>query len=96
MSRGGLMMMFIATIIICCITVGAFYTSEKRRKETMENGTLVTIKRERLLTITDKYVPLEKILSTKIQSNGTVEITEKWFDDEDKDLLKIYEELNDE
>ena len=60
-SRGGFMKMFIIAIIIVCITTGTFYTSDKRN-----NGILVTIKRGRVLSITDKYAPLQKIIITKI------------------------------
>ena len=92
-SRGGVTMIIVAVIIIC-ITIGTFYTSVKRKTEKMENGTLVPIKRESVLNITDKYTPLEKMIVKKSHCNGTVEIKEKWNDDKDKDLLTIYEEMN--
>ena len=75
-----------------CITSGMFYTSEKRKVKSVENATLVTIKRERVMNFTGVNIPLEKIILKKIHSNGTVEITETWNDDKDKDLLTIYEE----
>ena len=87
-SSGGITMMIIVAIIIICITIGMFYTSEK----SVENATLVTIKRERVMNFTGVKIPLEKIISKKVHSNGTVEITETWNDDKDKDLLTIYEE----
>ena len=95
-SGGGVTMMIIVAVIIICITIGAFYTSEKRKMEKKENGTLETSKRERLINIIDEYAPLEKIISKKIHCNGTVEIIEKWNDDKDKDLLTMYEEMNDD
>ena len=69
-----------------------FYTSEKRKMKSVENATLVTIKRESALNCTSVNIPLEKIVIKKVHSNGTVEITETWNDDKDKDLLTIYEE----
>ena len=69
-----------------------FYTSEKRKMKSVENATLVTIKRERVVNFTGVTIPLEKIIIKKVHSNGTVEITETWNDDNDKDLLTIYEE----
>ena len=87
-SSGGITMMIIVAIIILCITIGMFYTSEKRKS--VENATLVTIKRERVVNFTGVKMPLEKIIIKKVHSNGTVEITETWNDD--KDLLTIYEE----
>ena len=95
-SSGGSTMMIIVAIIIICITIGMFYTSEKRKMGKVKNGeienaTLVTIKRERVMNFTGVKIPLEKIIIKKIHSNGTVEITETWNDDKDKDLLTIYE-----
>ena len=87
-SSGGITMMIIVAIIIICITIGMFYTSEK----SVEKATLVTIKRERVMNFTGVKMPLEKIIIKKVHSNGTVEITETWNDDKDKDLLTIYEE----
>ena len=88
-SSGGITMMIIVAIIIICITIGMFYTSKK----SMENATLVTIKRERVVNYTGVNIPfLEKIMIKKVHSNGTVEITETWNDDKDKDLITIYEE----
>ena len=87
-SCGGITMMIIVAIIIICITIGMFYTSEK----SVENATLVTIKRERVVNFTGVKIPLEKIIIKKVHSNGTVEIMETWNDDKDKDLLTIYEE----
>ena len=89
-SSGGITMMIIVAIIIICITIGMFYTSEKRKS--VEKATLVTIKRERVMNFTGVKMPLEKIINKKVHSNGTVEITETWNDDKDKDLLTIYEE----
>ena len=87
-SSGGITMMIIVAIIIICITIGMFYTSEKRKS--VENA---TIKRERVVNFTGVKIPfLEKIIIKKVHSNGTVEITETWNDDKDKDLLTIYEE----
>ena len=96
-SSGGVTMMIIVAIIIICITIGMFYTSEKKNTGKMksgeiENATLVTIKRERVTNITGVNIPLEKIVIKKVHSNGTVEIIETWNDDKDKDLLTIYEE----
>ena len=82
--------MIIVAIIIICITIGMFYTSEKMKS--VENATLVTIKRERVMNFTGVNLPLEKIIIKKVHSNGTVEIMETWNDDKDKDLLTIYEE----
>ena len=87
-SSGGITMMIIVAIIIICITIGMFYTSEK----SVENATLVTFKRERVVNFTGVKIPLEKIIIKKVHSNGTVEIMETWNDDKDKDLLTIYEE----
>ena len=87
-SSGGITMMIIVAIIILCITIGMFYTTKK----SMENATLVTIKRERVVNFTGVRMPLEKIIIKKVHSNGTVEIMETWNDDKDKDLLTIYEE----
>ena len=87
-SSGGITMMIIVAIIIICITIGMFYTSAK----SVEKATLVTIKRERVMNFTGVKMPLEKIIIKKVHSNGTVEITETWNDDKDKDLLTIYEE----
>ena len=64
----------------------------KRKMKSVENATLVTIKRERVRNFTGVNIPLEKIIIKKVHSNGTVEITETWNDDKDKDLLTIYEE----
>ena len=89
-SSGGITMMIIVAIIILCITIGMFYTSEKRKS--VENATLVTSKRERVMTCTGVNITLEKIISKKVHSNGTVEITETWNDDKDKDLLTSYDE----
>ena len=86
-SSGGITMMVIVASIIICITIGMFYTSEK----SVENATLVTRKRERVVNFTGVKIALEKIILKKIHSNGTVEITETWNDDKDKDLLTIYE-----
>ena len=80
-------MMIIVAIIIICITIGMFYTSKK----SMENATLVTIKRERVVNFTGVNIPLEKIIIKKVHSNGTVESMETWNDD--KDLITIYEEV---
>ena len=80
--------MIIVAIIIICITIGMFYTSEK----SVEKATLVTIKRERVMNFTGVKMPLKKIIIKKVHSNGTVEITETWNDDKDKDLLTIYKE----
>ena len=91
-SSGGITMMIIVAIIIICITIGMFYTSKKRKMKSVENATLVTIKRERVMNFTGVNIPLEKIISKKVHSNGTVEITETWNDDKGKDLLTIYEE----
>ena len=87
------MMMIIVAIILLCITVGMFYTSEKRKMKSgeTENATIVTRKRERVLNFTGINIPLEKIIIKKVHSNGTVEITETWNDDKDKDLVTIYE-----
>ena len=82
-SSGGITMMIIVAIIIICITIGMFYTSEK----SVEKATLVTIKRERVMNFTGVKMPLEKIIIKKVHSNGTVEITETWNDDKDKDML---------
>ena len=82
-------MMIIVAIIIICITIGMFYTSKK----SMENATLVTIKRERVVNFTGVNIPLEKIIIKKVHSNGTVESMETWNDDKDKDLITIYEEV---
>ena len=87
-SSGGITMMIIVAIIIICITIGMFYTSEK----SVEKATLVTIRRERVMNFTGVKMPLEKIIIKKVHSNGTVEITETWNDDKDEDLLTIYEE----
>ena len=87
-SSGGITMMIIVAIIIICITIGMFYTSEK----SVEKATLVTIKRERVMNFTSVKMPLEKIIIKKVHSNGTVEIMETWNDNKDKDLLSIYEE----
>ena len=88
-SSGGITMMIIVAIIIICITIGMFYTSKK----SMENATLVTIKRERVVNFTGVNIPfLEKIIIKMVHSNGTVEIMETWNDDKDKDLITIYEE----
>ena len=89
-SSGGITMMVIVAIIIICITIGMFYTSEKMKS--VENATLVTSKRERVMNFTGVKIPLEKIIIKKVHSNGTVEIMETWNDDNDKDLLTIYEE----
>ena len=86
-SSGGITMMIIVAIIIICITIGMFYTSKK----SMENATLVTIKRERVVNFTGVNIPLEKIIIKKVHSNGTVESMETWNDD--KDLITIYEEV---
>ena len=91
-SSGGITMMIIIAIIIICITIGMFYTSEKRKRKSVENATFVTIKRERVMNFTGVNIPLEKIIIKKVHSNGTVEITETWNDDKDKDLLTIYDE----
>ena len=91
-SSGGITMMIIVAFIIICITIGMLYTSEKRKMKSVENATLVTIKRERVMNFTGVNIPLEKIILKKVHSNGTVEITETWNDDKDKDLLTIYEE----
>ena len=91
-SSGGITMMIIVAIIILCITIGMFYTSEKRKMKSVENATLVTIKRDRVMNCTSVNIPLEKIIRKKVHSNGTVEITETWNDDIDKDLLTSYEE----
>ena len=56
MSSGGITMMIIAAIIIICITIGIFYTSKK----SVENATLVTIKRERVVNFTGEKMSLEK------------------------------------
>ena len=48
---GGITMMIIVAIIIICITIGMFYTSEKRKMKSVENATLVTIKRERVVIL---------------------------------------------
>ena len=70
-----------------------FYMSEKRKMgKGTNNETLVSIKRERVLNITDVDAPVEKIISKKVHCNGTVEIIEPWNDDKEKDLLIIYEE----
>ena len=92
-NSGAITMMIIVAIISICIT-GMFYTSEKRKMKSgeTENATLVTIQRERVLNITGVNIPLEKIIIKKVHSNGTVEITDTWNDDKDKDLLTIYEE----
>ena len=58
----------------------------------IENATVVTNKRERVMNMTGVNIPLEKIIRNKVHSNGTVEIIETWNDDKDKDLLTIYEE----
>ena len=94
-SSGGITMMIIVALIIICIPIGMFYTSEKRKMKSgeTENATLVTSKRERVMNFTGVNIPLEKIISKKVHSNGTVKITETWNDDKDKDLLTIYEEL---
>ena len=89
-SSGGITMMIIVAIIIICITIGMFYTSEKRKS--VENATLVTIKRERVMNVTGVKILWEKIIIKKVHSNGTVEIMETWNDNKDKDLLTIYEE----
>ena len=86
-SSGGITMMIIVAIIIICITIGMFYTTEK----SVENATLVTIKRERVVNFTGVNIPLEKIIIKKVHSNGTVEIMETWNDDKDNDLLTMYE-----
>ena len=91
-SSGGITMMIIVAFIIICITIGMLYTSEKRKMKSVENATLVTIKRERVMNFTGVKITLEKIIIKKVHSNGTVEITETWNDDKDKDLLTIYEE----
>ena len=93
-SSGSITMMIIVAIILSCITIGMFYTSEKRKTKSgeTENATLVTSTRERVVNITGVNIPLEKIINKKVHSNGTVEITETWNDDKDKDLLTIYEE----
>ena len=91
-------MMIIVAIIIICITIGMFYTTVKRKTGKMKNGementTLVTIKRERVVNFTGVNIPfLEKIIIKMVHSNGTVEIMETWNDDKDKDLITIYEE----
>ena len=92
-SSGGITMMIIVALIIC-ITIGMFYTSEKRKRKSgeTENATLGTSKRERVLNFTGVNIPLEKIIIKKIHCNGTVEIMETWNDDKDKDLLTIYGE----
>ena len=63
-NSGGITMMIIVAIISICITIGMFYTSEKRKMKSgeTENATLVTIKRERVLNITGVNIPLEKII----------------------------------
>ena len=58
-------MMITVALIISCIT-----TSEKRKigkikSGETENGTLVTLKRERVLHIIGVNIPLEKIISKK-------------------------------
>ena len=92
-SSGGITMMIIVAIIIICITIGLFYTSEKRKMKSVENATLVTSTRERVMNFTGVNIPLEKIIIKKVHSNGPVEITETWNDDKDKDLLTIYEDI---
>ena len=90
-SRGCVTMMIIVAIIILCITIGMFYSSEKRKtgKGTNDgNGTFLMIKRERVLNITDQNSPLEKIISKKGHCNGTVETIETWNDDKDKDMKR--------
>ena len=56
-SSGGITMMVIVAIIIICITIGMFYTSEKRKMKSVENATLVTIKRERVMNFTSVKIP---------------------------------------
>ena len=54
-SSGGITMMIIVAIIILCIAIGMLYTTEKRRS--VENATLVTITRERVVTFTGVKIP---------------------------------------
>ena len=62
-SRGGVTMMIIVAIIIICITIGMFYTFEKRKMgKGTNNETLVSITRERVLNITGVNAPLERKL----------------------------------
>ena len=73
-SSGGITMMIIVAIILICITIGMFYTTERRKMKSneTENATLVTIKRERVMNITGVNIPLEKIIIKKVHSNGTI------------------------
>ena len=84
-------MMIIVALTIICITISEKRKIGKIKSGETENGTLVRIKRERVLTFIGVNIPLEKIIIKKVHSNGTVEIIETWNDDKDKDLLTIYE-----
>ena len=57
------------------------------------------IELERLRDITRDWIPMEKILVKKKQSNGNVKMLEKWIDlnqDREKELERVYKEVGEE
>ena len=83
---------------------------EQRRKEQEEFRKTKTrdacvqvderdIELERLRNITRDWIPMEKILVKKKQSNGNAKMLEKWIDldqDREKELERIYKEVGEE